>query len=84
MSDREWQDGDDSALYDSGYQEGVQDAVNTLRLAIADANNDYQAIVDKYFDGGFYSSDDSSEQDYLEGKIAGLEIALALLEGSNK
>lgn len=60
------------------------EVINTLRLAIAEADKDYQAIVDKYSDGGFYSSDDSSEQDYLEGKIAGLETALALLEGSNK
>ena len=27
MSDKEWEDGDDSALYDDGYRAGVRDAV---------------------------------------------------------
>lgn len=39
MSDKEWEDGDDSALYDSGYDsgyakgwaEGVYDAVTIIR-----------------------------------------------------
>ena len=27
MSDKEWEDGDDSALYDDGYRAGVRDTV---------------------------------------------------------
>ena len=27
MSDKEWEDGDDSALFDDGYRAGVRDAV---------------------------------------------------------
>ena len=27
MSDKEWEDGDDAALYDDGYRAGVRDAV---------------------------------------------------------
>ena len=27
MSDKEWEDGDDSALYDEGYRQGIWDAV---------------------------------------------------------
>ena len=27
MSDKEWEDGDDSVLYDEGYRQGIWDAV---------------------------------------------------------
>lgn len=31
MSDKEWEDGDDSLLVDDGYRDGVRDAVNLIR-----------------------------------------------------
>lgn len=42
MTDREWQDGDDSALYDDGYKRGVMDAyqyvIEELGLDISDSD----------------------------------------------
>ena len=39
MTDREWQDGDDSNLYDSGYYQGIYDACEYFKdeLGIEDA-----------------------------------------------
>lgn len=42
MGDKEWQDGDDSALYDEGYLAGVMDAyhyvIDELGLDISDSD----------------------------------------------
>ena len=42
MNDREWKDGDDSALYDEGYLAGVMDAyhyvIDELGLDISDSD----------------------------------------------
>lgn len=31
MSNKEWEDGDDAALYNDGYVNGIMDAVNLIR-----------------------------------------------------
>lgn len=34
MYDREWQDGDDTALYDSGYNEAIDYVQNTIKKVL--------------------------------------------------
>ena len=42
MSDKEWEDGDDSALFNEGYEQGVKDAydyvIEELGLDISDSD----------------------------------------------
>lgn len=79
MIDREWEDGDDSAMVD----EALAEVIQKLVLAQADDQKALDRLMARYENGGMYSMDDSSEQDYLEGKIAGLEHALILLKGGS-
>jgi hypothetical protein len=76
--DREWQDGDDSAMIDDALfavRDRLVVALENVKEALAD-------IDKKYEGGGFYSNEDSSFQDYFEGQICAYEHAIAIAEGN--
>lgn len=52
-----------------------------LTQALEETKKALEDIHAKYEDGGFYSNDDSSYQDYYEGQICAYEHAIAVLEG---
>ena len=84
MSDIEWQDGDDSALYDSGFSDALESARNRLAVALAETEKALEDIHKRYEGGGFYSTEDSSYQDYYEGQICAYVHAIAVLNGEEK
>jgi len=54
-----------------------------LQTELAKTVSEYRIIEARYSGGDSYSSDDSSMEDYLDGKIAGLEYAIYLVEREN-
>lgn len=77
MTDREWQDGDDSAMVN----EALLAVRDRLLVALEETKKALHEIDSKYENGGFYSNEDSSYQDYYEGQICAYEHAIAVLEG---
>ena len=71
--DKEWQDGDDSAMVD----DALFSVRDRLTVALGDVQKALQDIDKKYEGGGFYSTEDSSYQDYFEGQICAYEHAIA-------
>ena len=54
-----------------------------LMLALTHTQEALEEIHAKYEDGGFYSNEDSSYQDYYEGQICAYEHAIAVLGGEH-
>jgi len=61
--------------------------ITTIEEALAHLNKErdlsqisLDTIIAKYSGGGFYSKEDSSDEDYLEGKVTGLELAIWTLK----
>ena len=54
-----------------------------LMLALTHTQEALEEIHAKYEDGGFYSNEDSSYQDYYEGQICAYEHAIAVLGGED-
>lgn len=61
----------------------MEEVITKLKMERDAAQAGLEAIIEKYSDGGFYSKDDSSYEDYLEGKVQGLDYALHTIEGGN-
>lgn len=57
-------------------QERLTEALENVQEAL-------EEIHAKYEDGGFYSTEDSSYQDYYEGQICAYEHAIAVLRGEH-
>lgn len=57
-------------------QERLTEALENVQEAL-------EEIHAKYEDGGFYSTEDSSYQDYYEGQICAYEHAIAVLGGEH-
>lgn len=75
--DREWEDGDDSARE----AEALLSVRDRLVVALDETKNALGYIHAKYEGGGFYSTEDTSFQNYLEGQVCAYEHAIAVLEG---
>lgn len=54
----------------------MEEVIKRLEIDLDEAQRELDAITEKYSGGGFYSSEDSSMEDYLEGKIHAIEYAL--------
>lgn len=61
--------------------DALASVLERLRSARIDDQAEYDEICNKYANGGMYSLDDSSAEDYLEGKITAYDHAIQLLEG---
>ena len=48
------------------------------------AQVELDAIYEKYSGGGFYSKEDSSNEDYLESKVQWLDYAIYLIREGGK
>lgn len=46
--DYEWQDGDDSALYDAGYAAGIEHAIKFVDIALDRPDNDLAKMPTKF------------------------------------
>jgi len=57
-------------------QERLTEALENVQEAL-------EEIHAKYEDGGFYSTEDSSYQDFYEGQICAYEHAIAVLGGEH-
>lgn len=57
-------------------QERLTEALENVQEAL-------EEIHAKYEDGGFYSTEDSSYQDFYEGQICAYEHAIAVLRGEH-
>lgn len=55
-----------------------------LALALQHTQEALDAIHAKYENGGFYSNEDSSYQDFYEGQICAYEHAIAVLGGEDE
>jgi hypothetical protein len=61
----------------------IEQIHDTLVIAMSDTHKALEDIEKKYEGGGFYSTEDSSYQDYFEGQICAYEHAIALLRGED-
>lgn len=61
----------------------MEEVIEKLKTERDAAQVELDAIVEKYSGGGFYSNDDSSNEDYWEGKVVGLDYAIQLIEGGS-
>ena len=59
----------------------MEEVITRLKTERDAARRQLEMILEKYSDGGFYSKEDSSAEDYWEGKVVGLDCALQLIEG---
>ena len=50
-----------------------------LKLAREQAQSELDTILNRYSGGGMYSSDDSSAEDYVEGKLVAYDHAIDAL-----
>ena len=75
--DKEWEDGDDSAMVD----EALMEMRDRLVVALKNVQEELAGLYKKYEDGGFYSNEDRSFMDYFEGQVCAYEHAIAILEG---
>lgn len=46
--DREWQDGDDTALYDQGYNDGINQAISVIDTILKQPNEALQLMPSEY------------------------------------
>ena len=53
--------------------------IDTLTRAIAELTEEHNALLDKYSNGDFYSTEDAYTEEYQQGKLTGLEYALQLI-----
>lgn len=58
----------------------MEEVIKRLEDDRDEAQRELDAIVEKYSDGGFYSKDDASMEDYLDGKIQAIEYALHIIK----
>jgi hypothetical protein len=75
--DKEWQDGDDSAMVD----EALIEVRDRLAFALKNVQEELAGLYKKYEDGGFYSNEDRTFMDYFEGQVCAYEHAIAIVEG---
>ena len=61
----------------------MEEVITRLKTERDAARRQLEMILEKYSDGGFYSKEDSSAEDYWEGKIVGLDYAIQLIEGED-
>ena len=61
----------------------LEEVIDKLKWERYAAQRQLEMILEKYSDGGFYSKEDSSAEDYWEGKIVGLDYAIQLIEGED-
>ena len=61
----------------------MEEVITRLKTERDAAQAELDGIIEKYSDGGFYSKEDSSAEDYWEGKVVGLDCALQLIEGED-
>ena len=61
----------------------MEELITKLKTEREAAQVELDAIIEKYSGGGFYSSEDSSNEDYLEGKVQGLDYAINTIEGED-
>ena len=61
----------------------IQEMRDRLMLALTHTREALEEIHAKYEDGGFYSTEDSSYQDFYEGQICAYYHAIAVLGGEN-
>jgi hypothetical protein len=61
----------------------IQEMRDRLMLALTHTREALEEIDAKYEGGGFYSTEDSSYQDFYEGQICAYEHAIAVLGGEN-
>lgn len=61
----------------------MEEVITRLKTERDAAQAELDAIIEKYSDGGFYSKEDSSNEDYLEGKVQWLDYAIHLIEGED-
>ena len=61
----------------------LEEVITRLKTERDAARRQLEMILEKYSDGGFYSKEDSSAEDYWEGKVVGLDCALQLIEGED-
>ena len=58
--------------------------VDRLTREIADDTKQYEDIIDKYSNGDYSGANDDYDEEYLRGKLAGLEYALQLIYASKR
>ena len=61
----------------------MEEVITRLKTERDAAQKELDAIIEKYSGGGFYSKEDSSNEDYLEGKVQWLDYAIYLIEGGD-
>lgn len=61
----------------------LEKVVTKLKTERDAAQVELDAIYEKYSGGGFYSKEDSSNEDYLESKVQWLDYAIYLMEGED-
>ena len=59
----------------------IDSVLAELRQAREQAQSELDTILNRYSGGGMYSSDDSSAEDYLEGKLVGYDHAIDVMTG---
>ena len=57
----------------------IDSVLAELRQAREEAQIEIDTLLDRYSGGGMYSSDDSSAEDYLEGKLTAYDHAIDAL-----
>jgi len=57
----------------------IDSVLAELRQARDQTQSELDTILTRYSGGGVYSSDDSSDEDYLEGKLVGYDHAIDAL-----
>ncbi len=75
--DKEWVDGDDSAMVD----EALMEMRDRLVVAMGNVQKALEDVYKKYEGGGFYSTEDRTFMDYFEGQVCAYEHAIAIVEG---
>lgn len=61
----------------------MEEVIEKLKTERDAAQRQLDLILEKYSDGRMYSNEDSSAEDYWEGKVAGLDYAIQLIEGED-